>query len=99
METTKEIIGLLERAIAKLKEEEQRRIADRQPDKFHRSIREAGFSTRTTNALVCCDCDTVYDLVTKFRNEKELFMMRNIGDKSVMEIRDFLKENNLKLGM
>jgi hypothetical protein len=62
-------------------------------------IKDCGFSTRVRGAFLVDDVDTVGDLVTRFSEERELYRLRGLGEKSVREIMRFLKENGLELGM
>ena len=56
-----------------------------------------GLSSRPFNSLKNAKLDTVGDLVKK--TESELAVVRNLGKKSVDEIKDKLTEHNLTLGM
>ncbi|MDR1628043.1 MAG: hypothetical protein LBR79_04645 [Oscillospiraceae bacterium] len=71
---------------------------DTELDKWSKiNLRGSGvFCTRTTQALIACGISTIYELITQIPNEKELYRMKGVGDKSVAEIMQFLKENNLK---
>jgi DNA-directed RNA polymerase subunit alpha len=54
-------------------------------------------STRSYNCLKDAKIDKISDLVTK--TEEELKTIRNLGEKSLEEIKDKLKSQNLSLGM
>jgi DNA-directed RNA polymerase alpha subunit len=71
---------------------------DTELDKWSKiNLRGSGvFCTRIIHAFIRCNINTVYDLITKISNEKELYSIGGIGDRSVQEIMQFLKENNLK---
>ena len=58
-------------------------------------IEEQGLTKRTTNALVKAGVTSIHQMLQK--TERELFSLRNFGDKAVEEVKDFLKEKNLEL--
>lgn len=60
-----------------------------------RDIKDCGFSVRILNALKGFDVYTVGDLVRNLRGRSELMKLRNLGNKSVYSILDFVEENNL----
>lgn len=60
-----------------------------------RDINDCGFSVRILNALKTLDVYTVGDLVRNLRGRSELMKLRNLGNKSVYSILDFVEENNL----
>lgn len=60
-----------------------------------RDINDCGFSVRILNALKTVDVYTVGDLVRNLRGRSELMKFRNLGNKSVYSILDFVEENNL----
>lgn len=60
-----------------------------------RDINDCGFSVRILNALKTVDVYTVGDLVRNLRGRSELMKLRNLGNKSVYSILDFVEENNL----
>ena len=74
-------------------DEEQRRI-DRI---LNTSVEELELSVRSANCLKNANIRTIRDL-TKM-TEDELFKTRNFGKKSLLEIKEKLKEWNLELGM
>jgi DNA-directed RNA polymerase alpha subunit len=68
-------------------------------DILSEKIRDVGFGTRISQCLLVRDITTVRDLVTNIHDESELLKIRWMGKKSVAEIVEFLKRNNLKFGM
>lgn len=68
------------------------------PAILSKSICDCGFSTRIINSFRLYNIDTVGDLL-KIPEEKELFRIRYLGTSSVSQIMQYLKDNNLKLGM
>lgn len=60
-----------------------------------RDIKDCGFSVRILNALKAFDVYTVGDMVRNLRGRSELMKLRNLGNKSVYSILDFVEENNL----
>jgi DNA-directed RNA polymerase alpha subunit len=61
-------------------------------------IASCGFKARIRNAFHRSGIRIVLDLVT-IPEERELYRISGLGEKSVREIMDFLKKNNLELGM
>lgn len=55
------------------------------------------FSVRTQNCLKAISIDSVYSLCQL--KEEDLYAVRNMGRKSVYEIKDFLARNSLSLGL
>nr|WP_198007142.1 DNA-directed RNA polymerase subunit alpha [Desulfurispirillum indicum] len=62
-----------------------------------KSVEELELSVRSYNCLNNIDIRTIADLVA--RSENELLKTKNFGKKSLLEIKEILKEMNLTLGM
>ncbi|MBB5022431.1 DNA-directed RNA polymerase subunit alpha [Desulfurispira natronophila] len=62
-----------------------------------KSVEELELSVRSYNCLNNIDIRTIADLVC--RSENELLKTKNFGKKSLLEIKEILKEMNLTLGM
>lgn len=60
-----------------------------------KDVNDCGFPVRILNALKTVDVYTVGDLVRNLRGRSELMKFRNLGNKSVYSILDFVEENNL----
>ena len=56
-------------------------------------VSDLGFSVRTENCLRAVDVETVADLCKQ--NRKKLLQYRNFGHKSLEELEQFMKRNNL----
>ncbi|WP_084417508.1 DNA-directed RNA polymerase subunit alpha [Chrysiogenes arsenatis] len=64
---------------------------------LNKSVEELELSVRSYNCLNNINIDTIADLVIK--TENELLKTKNFGKKSLLEIKEILKEMNLTLGM
>ncbi len=64
---------------------------------FSQPIENLGLSNRPKNCLKENNIETIGQLVQM--TEEQLKMLRNLGEKSLEEIKQKLKENNLSLGM
>ena len=73
----------------------KRNKAKSRPAILSKDISECGFSTRIPNMLKMCNVYTVGDLVREFSGKSDLYRIRNIGEKSICAIIDFVEENNL----
>ena len=60
-----------------------------------KDVNDCGFPVRILNMFKWCDVYTVGDLLRKFHGKSDLDKIRNIGQKSVCIIIDFIEENNL----
>ena len=60
-----------------------------------KDVNDCGFPVRILNMFKWCDVYTVGDLLRKFHGKSDLDKIRNIGNKSVCIILDFIEENNL----
>lgn len=60
-----------------------------------KDVNDCGFPVRILNMFKWCDVYTVGDLLRKFHGKSDLDKIRNIGQKSVCIILDFIEENNL----
>lgn len=60
-----------------------------------RDINDCGFSVRILNMFRSYSIYTVGDLLRKFHGKSDLAKIRNLGNKSVWAILDFIEENNL----
>lgn len=60
-----------------------------------RDICDCGLSIRITNTFRHYNVYTVGDLLRKFHGKSDLAKIRNLGNKSVWAIIDFIEENNL----
>lgn len=58
-------------------------------------INDCGFSVRILNMFRSYSIYTVGDLLRKFHGKSDLAKIRNLGNKSVWAILDFIEENNL----
>jgi DNA-directed RNA polymerase subunit alpha len=66
-------------------------------EKLDKSIEELELSVRSFNCLEAAGIKTIRDLVQK--SESEMLKYRNFGRKSLNEIKNILKEMNLRFGM
>ena len=66
-------------------------------DNLFRSVDELEFSVRSQNCLQNADIKYIGELVQK--SEQEMLKTKNFGRKSLNEIKEFLHEMNLSLGM
>ncbi len=90
------VLGILEQKESKKTEvEEQERT--RLEALLSQPIEILGLSNRPKNCLKDNKILTIGDLVVKTR--EELKLLRNLGEKSIDEIEEKLKEHNLSLGM
>lgn len=62
-----------------------------------KNIKEAHFSTQVSNCLKFADINYVWQLL--ICEEDALWKIRNIGKRSMIEIKEFLEANGLKLGV
>ena len=76
----------------KIDEETLKRI-----ENLNKPVAELELSVRSSNCLETANIITIRDLVQK--TEKEMLDYRNFGTKSLAEIRGFLEEMDLSLGM
>ena len=60
-----------------------------------KDICDCGLSIRITNTFRYYNVYTVGDLLRKFHGKSDLAKIRNLGNKSVWAILDFVEENNL----
>lgn len=60
-----------------------------------KDVNDCGFPVRILNMLRSYNIYTVGDLLRKFHGKSDLAKIRNIGNKSVWAILDFIEENNL----
>lgn len=60
-----------------------------------RDINDCGFPVRILNMFRSYSIYTVGDLLRKFHGKSDLAKIRNLGNKSVWAILDFIEENNL----
>lgn len=74
---------------------QKRDKAKSRPAILSKDISECGFSIRIPNMLKICNVYTVGDLVREFSGKSDLYRIRNIGEKSICAIIDFVEENNL----
>jgi DNA-directed RNA polymerase subunit alpha len=63
--------------------------------KLDQEIDQLGLSLRATNCLIYDDVETVRDLIEK--NEDQLLAIRNMGETTVVEISNKMKEMGLEL--
>ena len=66
-----------------------------QPLILGKDVSDCGFPVRILNMFRWCDVYTVGDLLRKFHGKSDLDKIRNIGQKSVCIILDFIEENHL----
>lgn len=66
-------------------------------EKLNRSLAELNLSVRATNCLESEGINTVRDLVA--RNEDQLLQVRNFGETTLLEVRERLAIDDLRLGM
>lgn len=64
-------------------------------DPLNRTIETANFSVRTFNCLKRAGINTIYDITQL--SEDNLMKIRNLGSRSIEEIKDFLKKHKLSL--
>ncbi len=84
--------------LAALEEEQQAASATTAlEEKLDKSIEELELSVRSFNCLEAAGIKTIRDLVQK--TESEMLKYRNFGRKSLTEIKNILKEMNLRFGM
>lgn len=84
--------------LAALEEEQQAASATSAlEEKLDKSIEELELSVRSYNCLEAAGIKTIRDLVQK--TESEMLKYRNFGRKSLTEIKNILKEMNLRFGM
>lgn len=84
--------------LAALEEEQQAASATTAlEEKLDKSIEELELSVRSFNCLEAAGIKTIRDLVQK--SESEMLKYRNFGRKSLTEIKNILKEMNLRFGM
>ncbi len=84
--------------LAALEEEQQAASAtSAMEEKLDKSIEELELSVRSFNCLEAAGIKTIRDLVQK--TESEMLKYRNFGRKSLTEIKNILKEMNLRFGM
>ncbi len=95
--TKKEADAEVAKVAASAEQGEKEKNARRVQLFFVTSIRDMGFSVRTTKCLVSADIHTTRKLVGK--SEEELLKIKNFGQRCVEEITAVLTELGLKLGM
>lgn len=84
--------------LAALEEEQQAASATTAlEEKLDKSIEELELSVRSFNCLEAAGIKTIRDLVQK--TESEMLKYRNFGRKSLTEIKNILKEMNLRFGL
>ena len=84
--------------LAALEEEQQAASATSAlEEKLDKSIEELELSVRSFNCLEAAGIKTIRDLVQK--TESEMLKYRNFGRKSLTEIKNILKDMNLRFGM
>lgn len=60
-----------------------------------KDVNDCGFSVRILNMFRSYSIYTIGDLLRKFHGKSDLSKIRNLGNKSVWAILDFIEENNL----
>jgi len=76
--------------------EKEDEFIERYPEIFFKKINEFDFSVRVLNCLKG-NIDYIWELLAHY--ERDLWMYRNFGGKSLNEVRKFLKDHNLRMGM
>ena len=66
-------------------------------ENLNRSVEELELSVRSANCLKSSNITTIHELVVK--TEAEMLKTKNFGRKSLNEIKEFLEEMGLRLGM
>lgn len=92
---------LLKESYEKLQEEYLGNVSENTkvelPEIMYAKVKYLGFSKRLQNVFLYGDINTVYDIV-RLTKEK-LLKFRNLGQKSIKELEEFLNEYGLKIGM
>lgn len=92
---------LLKESYEKLQEEYLGNVSENTkvelPEIMYAKVKDLGFSKRLQNVFLYGDINTVYDIV-RLTKEK-LLKFRNLGQKSIKELEEFLNEYGLKIGM